>query len=146
MTWPIGLARRPARIRSRNAGSVSTMPPPVPPSVKAGRMIAGRPISARAVSAEPDRSSAVAPSTIRLGAYGWPIRSSRSRNASRSSAIRIASRGVPSNRIGWRAKTPASAMAAVRLSAVCPPRPASNPSGRSAAITASTTSTVNGSR
>ena len=30
-----------------------------------------------------------------LGAYGSPIRSSRSRNASRSSAIRIASSGVP---------------------------------------------------
>ena len=44
ITWLIGLARRPARTRSRYASSVSTMPPPVPPSVNAGRMIAGRPI------------------------------------------------------------------------------------------------------
>ena len=40
------------------------MPPPVPPSVKAGRMIAGSPISASAASAEASRSASVAPSTI----------------------------------------------------------------------------------
>ncbi len=100
MTWPIGLARSPARIRSRYAGSVSTIPPPVPPSVKAGRTMAGKPIVSRAASDEACRSAGVAPPTIALGAYGWPIRSSRSRNASRSSAIRIASSGVPSSRIG----------------------------------------------
>ncbi len=76
------------------------MPPPVPPSVNAGRMIAGSPISARAASAEAWRVSSSGPSMIDDGAYGWPIRSSRSRNASRSSAMRIASRGVPRIRIG----------------------------------------------
>ena len=85
-------------------------------------------------------------STIHDGAYGWSIRSSRSRNASRSSAIRIASSGVPSRRIGWRSKTPASAIAVARLSAVWPPSPASRPSGFSVAMTASTASTVSGSR
>ncbi len=44
ITCLIGLARRPARTRSQYASSVSTMPPPVPPSVNAGRMIAGSPI------------------------------------------------------------------------------------------------------
>ena len=83
---------------------------------------------------------------MKLGAYGWPSRSSRSRNASRSSAIRIASSGVPSRRMAWRSKTPASAIAAVRLRAVWPPSPASRPSGRSRAMTASTASTVSGSR
>ena len=102
--------------------------------------MAGSPISASATS----MSSAF--STIHDGAYGWPIRSSRSRNASRSSAIRMASSGVPSRRIGYRSKTPASARAVARLSAVWPPRPASSPSGRSLAITASTASTVSGSR
>ena len=106
-------------------GSVSTMPPPVPPSVKAGRMIAGSPISASATSTSSGFS------TIADGAYGWPIRSSRSRNASRSSAIRIASSGVPRSRIVWRSNTPASASAIARLSAVWPPSPASRPSGRS---------------
>ena len=146
MTWPIGLARRPARIRSRYSASVPTMPPPVPPSVNAGRTIAGRPISASARSADEVRSSAEAPSTIADGAYGWSIRSSRSRNRSRSSAISIASRGVPRSRIGWRSNTPARAIATVRLSAVWPPRPASRPSGRSLTMTASTASTVSGSR
>ena len=92
------------------------------------------------------RASGVAPSTIDDGAYGWPIRSSRSRNASRSSAIRIASSGVPRSRTSWRSKTPASARAVARLSAVWPPSPASRPSGRSRAMTASTASTVSGSR
>ena len=57
MTWPIGLARRPARTRSRYSASVSTMPPPVPPSVKAGRTMAGRPIVASASSAAPSRAA-----------------------------------------------------------------------------------------
>ena len=87
-----------------------------------------------------------ASSTIQLGAYGWPIRSSRSRNASRSSAIWIASSGVPSSLMSWRSKTPARARAVARLSAVWPPSPASRPSGRSLAMTASTASTVSGSR
>ena len=52
ITWPIGLARRPARTRSRYAASVSTMPPPVPPSVNAGRTIAGRPIVVERRSAD----------------------------------------------------------------------------------------------
>ena len=52
ITCLIGLARSPARTRSQYASSVSTMPPPVPPSVNAGRMIAGRPMTASASSAE----------------------------------------------------------------------------------------------
>src|SRR3990172_1944013 len=50
------------------------MPPPVPPRVKAGRMIAGRPISSRARRAVRSRSSSVAPLTISDGGYGWAIR------------------------------------------------------------------------
>ena len=51
MTWPMGLARSPLRTRSRYSASAWTMPPPEPPSVNAGRMIAGRPISASAARA-----------------------------------------------------------------------------------------------
>jgi hypothetical protein len=98
MTWSIGLARSPARTRSRYSTSVSTIPPPVPPRVNAGRTIAGRPIVARAAAALAERSMSVAPSTIADGAYGCPSRSRRSRNFSRSSAISIASSGVPSSR------------------------------------------------
>ena len=146
MTCLIGLARRPARTRSQYASSVSTMPPPVPPSVNAGRMIAGRPMASSASAAEAWRASSSAPSTMNDGAYGCPIRSSRSRNASRSSAIRIASSGVPRRRTLWRSRTPASASAIARLSAVWPPRPASRPSGFSRAMTASIAGTVSGSR
>ena len=72
MTCPMGLARRPARIRSRYADSVATIPPPVPPRVNAGRMMAGSPMTSRAPFAEASRAASVAPSTITLGAYGWP--------------------------------------------------------------------------
>ncbi len=47
--------------------SVSTIPPPVPPSVNAGRMTAGRPISASAARAAAWRTSSVAPSTMNDG-------------------------------------------------------------------------------
>ncbi len=56
--------------RSRYASSVSTMPPPVPPSVNAGRMTAGSPISASARSMPAWRSSSVSPWMITEGAYG----------------------------------------------------------------------------
>jgi len=68
MTWPMGLARRPARIRARQADSVSTMPPPVPPRVKAGRTIAGSPTAAMAASALAARSASSLPSTMADGA------------------------------------------------------------------------------
>ena len=45
MTWPMGLRRRPVRQRSTKASRVVTMPPPVPPSVKAGRTMAGTPMA-----------------------------------------------------------------------------------------------------
>ena len=76
------------------------MPPPVPPSVNAGRTMAGRPMVVERHVGRCVARACVVPSTMTLGAYGWSIRSSRSRNASRSSAIRIASSGVPRRRIG----------------------------------------------
>ena len=146
ITWPMGLARRPLRTRSQYSSSVTTIPPPVPPSVKAGRTIAGSPICASAVVAAASRAAGVSPSTIALGAVGCPIRSHIARKSSRSSAALIAVSGVPRRRIGCRSKTPASESATARLSAVCPPSPASRPSGFSNAMMRSITSTVSGSR
>ena len=40
-TWPIGLAARPAAIRTRACAGVAANPPPPPPSVKAGRTTTG---------------------------------------------------------------------------------------------------------
>ena len=47
------------------------MPPPVPPSVKAGRTMAGSPMVSSAFCEEAARASGVSPSTIHEGAYGW---------------------------------------------------------------------------
>ncbi len=47
-TWPIGEAARPAATVSVYCASLSQMPPPVPPRVKAGRTTRGRPIRSRA--------------------------------------------------------------------------------------------------
>ena len=146
ITWRIGLARKPLCTRSQYSSSVATMPPPVPPRVKAGRMMAGRPICASASFAACMRSSSLAPCTMALGAVGWPMRSHISRKSSRSSAILIAESGVPRRRIGCRLKTPASSSATAMLSAVCPPSPASSPSGFSRSMMRSITSTVSGSK
>jgi len=70
ITWPIGLERSPLRTRSQYSSSEATIPPPVPPSVKAGRTIAGRPICASASAAAASRSAGVTPSTMALGAVG----------------------------------------------------------------------------
>jgi len=66
-------------------------------------------------------------------------------NASRSSAIRIASTLAPITSTPWRLSAPDSASAAVRFSAVCPPTVGSSASGFSRAITASRYSRVSGS-
>ncbi len=54
-TSVVGEASRPRSTISRNSSRLKAMPPPVPPSVKEGRMIAGRPIvwSASSASTSP---------------------------------------------------------------------------------------------
>ncbi len=56
------------------------MPPPIPPSVNAGRMIAGSPISSRNARASSTDS------TLRAFGIARPIDSITFRNSSRSSA------------------------------------------------------------
>ena len=83
--WPIGLAAIPSVTRWRNSASSQAIPPPSPPIVKAGRKIAGRPMSARACS----------PSATLVTILERATRSPASciviRNRSRSSARWIAS-------------------------------------------------------
>ena len=96
MTWPIGLARRPA------ADDLAVRRLGLDDAAAGAAERERRPDDGR----QPDRRRSarldvlVASSTMQLGAYGWSIRSSRSRNASRSSAMWIASSGVPRSRIG----------------------------------------------
>ena len=123
------------------------MPPPVPPSVNAGRTIAGSPIV---------RERRVGRGRARLGVGALDDRSWRVRLADPVEQVaerlavlghldRLERRAEEADRVALEhaARRP---VAAARLSAVCPPSPASRPSGRSRAMTASTASTVSGSR
>ena len=65
-TWDIGLAARPDAATSRNSSIVYANPPPVPPSVYAGRTTSGKPMRSPTSMA----SSSVC--TVSLGADGSP--------------------------------------------------------------------------
>ena len=84
-TWVIGEAARPRETIVRYSSSVRAMPPPRPPSVKAGRTIAGRPMRSRAASA----SSIVV--AIALAGIFSPALAIACWKSSRSSAVLIAS-------------------------------------------------------
>ena len=79
-TWPIGDAARPRATIASNSSSVRAMPPPRPPSVKAGRMISGSP---NVSSAPRAWSRSVA---IMLRAVRRPAACIVASNSSRSSA------------------------------------------------------------
>ena len=88
-TSPIGEAWRPVRARSSNSCRLYAMPPPVPPRVKEGRMMAGKPTSPTIATAS-SRLRAKPPCGTES-----PIRAIASANFSRSSAISIARRSAP---------------------------------------------------
>ena len=135
-TWPIGLTARPRRTSASSSSRSRAMPPPVPPRVNAGRTTAGK--------LTPSSSSA--DETTRLSGTGTPAAVTAARNASRSSARRIASTSAPINSTPKRDSTPASASSTVRFSAVCPPSVGSSASGRSRSMISATVSASNGSR
>uniref|UniRef100_A0A0A9GDH6 CARB n=1 Tax=Arundo donax TaxID=35708 RepID=A0A0A9GDH6_ARUDO len=115
------------------------MPPPVPPSVKAGRTMSGNsPIS----SAMARHSSSVVP--MPEGGVLRPMRSMACLKSWRSSAARMAGREAPMRRTPRRSSAPESASETARLSAVWPPMVGSSASGRSAAMMRSTSGGVMG--
>ena len=136
----MGDMSRPDAAMMRSSSGVSAMPPPVPPSVKAGRTMIGYPISS-AISSAVSTSLAMAD-----GTQGWPMAAIVSRNSSRSSALSMPPMSVPSSRTPRRSSVPSrlSCMAIVRP--VCPPRPASSPSGFSFSRMRRTVSAFSGSR
>ena len=83
-TWPIGEASRPRATIRWNSSSLRAIPPPRPPSVKAGRTMHGRPTSG---SASVAARMLVA---ISLRGIRRPAFVIASRNSSRSSAQAIA--------------------------------------------------------
>ncbi len=133
-TWPIGLAARPASTRAANSARVDASPPPVPPSVKAGRTTAGS-------GHFPSCASEV---TTTDSGTGSPAAVIASRKASRSSARRIASTSAPISSVS--PSRPDSASSTARLSAVWPPSVGRSASGRSRSMIAASVSESSGSR
>ena len=115
-TCLIMLAARPRAMMSRNSSMLYAMPPPVPPSVKAGRRIAGRPMSLMASIA-----SSMELTTAALGSLS-PIDSQICLKAWRSSARWMTSRLAPIISMPNSLSVPLSHRAQAQLSAVWPPR------------------------
>ena len=115
------------------------MPPPVPPSVNDGRMMAGRPMSSSAASA-----SASVLIWCERG-VSRPIFFIASRNSSRSSALSMASAVAPIILTPNLSSTPILRSDSAVLSAVCPPMVGSSASGRSFSMILATISGVIGS-
>ena len=115
------------------------MPPPVPPSVNDGRMIAGRPMSSSASSA--------CTSVLIWCERGVssPIFVIASRNSSRSSALSIASAVAPIILTLNLSSVPIFLSDSAQLSAVCPPMVGRSASGRSFSMILATISGVIGS-
>ena len=106
------------------------MPPPVPPSVKDGRRMAGKPMSftmARASSTE-----CAAPAR----GHSRPIFSIAALKSERSSAFAIDAGFAPSISTPKRSSTFSSWSFSARLSAVCPPSVGRMASGRSRSMIA----------
>jgi hypothetical protein len=144
MTWPIGLARsradplavRPARSRRCRPGATEgeRRPDDRRQADRLERLVGRSLADDRRLALDDERRRVGLADSIEkiaecLAVLGHPMASS----------------GVPEQRI--RALEDAGAASATaRLSAVWPPSPARRPSGRSRAMTASTASTVSGSR
>ena len=101
------------------------MPPPVPPMVKEGRIIAGSPILSRASLA-----SSILWTDMEF-ADSRPSSSMQTLNFSRSSALSITSARAPISSMPKRSSVPSSSKARAVLSAVCPPIVGKRASGRS---------------
>ena len=115
------------------------MPPPVPPSVKLGRMTVGKP----SVFCTPQASSMLWAMPER--AEPRPILVIASLNFNRSSALSIASGVAPMSSTWYFSSTPWCHKSSAQLSAVCPPMVGKIASGFSLAMIFSTVCQVMGS-
>ena len=123
----------------RHSFSSSANPPPVPPSVYAGRSTTGYPM-VRAASSPSSTDSAISE-----GRTGSPILSHSSLNFSRSSASSMLLVPVPRSLTSHSSSTPFFSRATAMFNPVCPPIPARIASGRSIRIIFATNSRVSGS-
>jgi hypothetical protein len=138
-TSPTGERSRPRWTFVSNSSRFQAMPEPEPPSVKLGRMTAGRPISASTSRASGRLF------TIRPRQVSRPIFRIVCLKISRSSPRLIASAFAPIISTPCRARMPRRSSSMARLSAVWPPSVGSTASGFSISITFSSISQVSGS-
>ena len=138
-TWCIGEARRPFSQISRSSSRVPAMPPPVPPSVNAGRMMSGRPTSSANAMA---LSTSV---TTVEGMTGWPMAIIVSLNICLSSALSIVSGSAPSRRTCILSRKPSFASCIESVRPFCPPSVLSRLSGRSFSMMRRSTGRLSGS-
>ncbi len=135
-----GLAARPRPAIRSNSSGVEAMPVPLPPRMKAGRITTGRPMRPMT-----SRASSIVWATAE-GGTSRPMPCMATLNASRSSAVRIASALAPiSSGVPGVSTAPRSTSCMARLRAVCPPRVGSTASGRSRSMMRMSTSTSSGS-
>ncbi len=115
------------------------MPLPLPPSVKDGRMIVGKPMEAW--------TSMASSSVWAMPARGdsRPISCMARRNSSRSSAVSMASREAPIISTPNFSRMPSRSRSRAVLRAVWPPMVGSSASGRSRSITRATVCQLTGS-
>ena len=139
-TWLTGERSSPRRTIASNSSRLYAMPPPLPPSVNAGRMIAGKP----AISSTTRNPSSIVVAMPPLATLS-PMRRIASLNSARSSAVRIARSSAPISSTPYFSSTPFCDSAIATLSAVWPPIVGSSASGRSFSITSSTNRGVTGS-
>ncbi len=133
-------ASRPRPTISRNSSASCAMPPPVPPSVKPGRIMSGH---------EPIFAAISCASSSECALPDFGISSPRSAivalNRLRSSARAIASASAPIISTPHSSRMPERFSSIARLRAVCPPRVGRMAYGLSLRIMAETESTVRGS-
>ncbi len=124
---------------SSNSIRLKAMPPPSPPRVKDGRIIAGKPIASR------DSSACSKLLTTCERGLSRPILSIALRKSSLSSAFSMALIVAPISSTPCLARKPLRARLSAVLSAVCPPMVGSKASGFSSAMILLTISGVIGS-
>ena len=138
-TCLVGERSSPRRTIASYSSRLYAMPPPEPPSVNDGRMMAGKPVHSEISSAS---SQVVA--NLPAGVCS-PSRRIAYSNSFRSSAMRIDRASAPISSVLYFSSTPRSASAIATLSAVWPPIVGRIASGRSRSMMRSTYSGVTGS-
>mmetsp|Transcript_23837 Transcript_23837/g.81264 ORF Transcript_23837/g.81264 Transcript_23837/m.81264 type:complete len:298 (-) Transcript_23837:292-1185(-) len=137
-TWLVVLAVSPFSMMALYSSMLYAMPPPVPPSVNAGRMMSGKSI----LSATASASSMV--SHVSLDGVLRPIFCIASLNSWRSSALLMGPSLAPMSSMPRRSSVPSSARALARFSAVWPPMVGRTASGASFSSIFATSSGVMG--